>query len=71
MKTIDEQIADTLKVLLANYISSIELPKNRHISKKDVQSFNAENIIYYNNGYNICLRDCQAKLDEVVKGLRR
>ena len=49
---------------VADYIESIELPE------KIVQVQNIPNE-HYTTGYNVCLKDCQAKLDEVVKELRK
>lgn len=62
-----------LQHYVADYIESIELPeKEVAMTKKRVAGDHPmiDKFNDYSNGYNACLKDCQAKLDEAVKELR-
>lgn len=52
--------------LIADYIESIELPEKKLINKNKYTVDERR----YPAGYNTCLKDCQAKLDEAVRSLR-
>lgn len=73
-----------IKRLFADYIESIELPKirrpmyrpNRQLPPylAGAETLDPEHVKMmkcYNSGYNLATKDCQAKLDEAVKELRK
>jgi hypothetical protein len=73
-----------LQHYVADYIESIELPKirrpmyrpNRQLPPylAGAETLDPEHVKMmkcYNSGYNLATKDCQAKLDEAVKELRK
>lgn len=76
MDTTCRQLAIFMRERVADYIESIELPKRRLPIKCSAGALCdgdmcCDNLPYENQAYNQGIKDCQAKLDEAVKELRK
>ena len=71
MDTTCRQLAIFMRERVADYIESIEWPEKKNLSIWESSDRKTNPGYQYFDGYNACLKDCQAKLDEEAKELRK